>query len=198
MRHRIRRVTAGKVPVKHASTLLDNTGPAVGSFFGHVIFDTTVGLRLTAGGVQTIKDSATTEENCNVGDIIKYVNICLECSPRGAQPTNPLDNSGWLEWAIVYQKERATPPTVTNIGVLTLGCICSHAFREDCILTGCFPIGTAQAMSQDIKIKLPQRMCRLKLGSILRIFCFIRTSNSSDMRTDSHRLIASSHFKVYS
>ncbi len=196
MKHR-RRITAGKNPVKHASTLTANLGPGDGSFFSHLIYDTTVGARLGAGGVQTIKDTANTEENCNVGDIIKYINICLECCPRGVIPTNELDNCGWLEWAVVWQRESDNLPSVANIGVLTLGALCSHRYRENCFLTGCFPIGTKQAMSQDIKIKLPDRCCKIKMGDTLRCICFVRTSNSADMRTDSHRLIASSHFKVY-
>ncbi len=188
----------GLVAIKHSSTLVDNTGPAVGTFFSHEIFVTNVGARLTSGGIQVIQDQATTENICQVGDVIKYVNICLECSPRGALPTNELDNAGWLEWAVVWQQERNVLPTTANIGVATLGVIASHVYRENCLLTGCFPIGTKQAMSQDIKIKLPKKCTRLKMGDVLQVICFIRTSNSADLRTDSHRLIASSMYKAYS
>ncbi len=198
MRHRIRRATFGKDAIKHSSTLVDNTGPGVGSFFAHVIFKTGVGKRLIAGGIQTVQDSSTTENTCQISDVIKYINICLECSPRGANPTNDNDNAGWLEWAVVWQREENTNPTVANIGVLTLGCIASHWARENCLMTGCFPLGTKQAMAQDIKIKLPVKAVKLHMGDILKIYCFIRTSNSADARTDSHRLIASSHYKVYS
>ena len=198
MRHRRRRVTFGKVPVKHSSTLVDNTGAGVGSFFVHNIYDTAVGPRIVTGGVQVFKNQANNEEQCNVGDTIKYANICLECSPRGVNPTNDNDNAGWLEWAVVTQSEATQIPTVANIGVLTLGVICSHMFRENCLMTGCFPLGTKQAMAQDIKIKIPEKSIKLRQGMCLDIFCFIRTSNSTDSRTDSHRLIASSHFKCYS
>ncbi len=199
MRHRrISRQTYGKVPVKHSSTLVDNTGSGVGSFFGHVIYQTDAGNRALAGSVQTIKDSANTEELINVGDLIKYVNICLQASPRGVQPTDELDNAGWLEWALVWHQEKTADPTVANIGVLTLGVVCSHSFRQNCLMTGCFPIGTKQAMAQDIKIKMPKKCARILLGSKLIIYCYIRTSKSTDTRTDSHRLIASSHFKAYS
>ncbi len=187
----------GKVPIKHSSTLVDNTGQGVGSIFGHLIYDTNVGARGSTGGVQTLQDKSTTEETCQVGDIIKYVNICLEACPRGATPTNILDNCAWLEWAVVWQRERDINPGVANIGILTLGVVCSHMYRENCLLTGCFPIGSQQAMSCDIKIKLPARCNRLRMGDELKVFCFVRTSNSADVRTDSHRLIASSHFKSY-
>ncbi len=198
MRHRRRRVTSGKVPVKHSSSLVGNTGQGVGSVFAHIVYETTVGDRLVAGGIQTIKDTATTERDINVGDIVKYANICLQASPRGANPTNDNDNAGWLEWAVCWQQERAVLPAITNLGVATLGVICSHVFRENCLLTGCFPIGTKQAMAQDIKIKLPERCCRVKMGANLQCFCFVRTSSSTDVRTDSHRLMVSSHFKCYS
>ena len=191
------RLTMGKAPVKHASTLVDNTGQGVATIFGHVIYETNVGIRLTSGAVQTIKDSETTERLVMVGSIIKYVNICLECSPRGANPTADNDNAGWLEWAVVWQQERNVDPTVANLGVATLGTVCSHVYRENCLLTGCFPLGTKQAMSQDIKIKLPQKCCKVKMGDQLQILCFVRTSSSTDTRTDSHRLIASSMFKAY-
>ncbi len=201
MRHRKKlRATFGKEPVKHSSTLVDDTGPGVGSFFAHVIYKTDVGQRITSGGVQSIKVKATTEEEINVGDVVKYVNICLEACPRGADPTILNDNCAWLEWAVVWQQEATTliVPTVANIGVLNLGVICSHVFRQNCLMTGCFPIGTRQAMSQDIKIKLPQKCVKILMGSRLTVICYVRTSKSTDTRTDSHRLIASSMFKCYS
>ena len=167
MRHRYRRQTMGKIPVKHSSTLVDNTGPGVGSVFTHQIFVTDVGVRGLAGQNQTFKDTADNEAKCNVGDLIKYVNICLQGSPRGASPTNDNDNAGWLEWAIVFQEERDAAPTTANLGVATLGVICSHAFRENCLMTGCFPMGTKQAMAQDIKIKLPKKCCRIRQGFVL-------------------------------
>ncbi len=196
MRHK--RVTLGKVPVKHSSSLVANIGQGTATIFGHLILRTNVGLRLTSGGIQTIQDNATTENTINVGDYVKYVNICLQCSPRGANPTNDNDNAGWLEWAVCWQRERDVTPTTANLGVTTLGVVCSHVFRENCFLTGCFPLGTKQAMAQDIKIKMPKRCCRIRMGDTLQVFCQVRTSSSTDMRTDSHRMMASSHFKAYS
>ncbi len=199
MRHRrIFRQTLGKVPIKHSSTLLANIGPGDGSFFGHVIFQTKVGPRIQTGATQNLADFATNESVCTVGDIIKYVNICLECSPRGADSTNIKDDSGWLEWAVVWQEEDSIDPSVVNIGVLTLGCIASHAYRQNCLLTGCFPVGSRQSMAQDLKIKLPKKCTRLRQGSLLKIYCYLRGSSSTDTRTDSNRLVVSSHFKSYS
>ncbi len=187
----------GKTPVKHFSSLFDNTGPGVATIFGHVIYRTDVGLRVQAGSTATIKDSATTGNVCNVGDLIKYVHVCIQCSPRGASPTNDNDNAGWLEWALIFQREQDKTVTVANIGTGTLGQICTNYYREDCLMTGCFPIGTKQAMSTDLPFKLPEKCTKLRQGYILTILCYVRTSLSTDMRTDSHRLIASSGFKCY-
>ncbi len=188
----------GKVPIKHAGTLVDNTGAGTGSFFAMQALNVEAGLRTTSGGVQTTKDNANTEELCNIGDIVKYINFCIQACPRGANPTNDNDNCAWLEWAVVYQEERNIAPTVANIGVLTLGAICSHFYRENCLMTGCFPIGTKQAMSTDLHIKVPQKWIRAKIGWVCTLFCYIRTSDSTDVRTDSHRLVASYHYKCYS
>ncbi len=196
MRHR-KRVTAGKTPIKHASTLVDNTGPGVGSFFAHTIYETDVGLRPIGGGVKTIKDSATTGKICNVGDIVKYINVTWECSPRGADSTNIKDDAGFLEWALVFQRERDSSPNTSNIGVETLGVVCTNFFREDCLMTGCFPVGSRQSMCLTLPFKLPEKCTKLRMGFILKMFCYLRGSSSTDTRTDSNRLLVSSHFKSY-
>ena len=194
MRHR--RLTMGKTPIKHASALVANTGQGAGSYFTHQIYVTDVGARNVGGGVLTIKDSATTGNTINVGDIVKYVNCCIECGPRTT--TDPLsDNIAWLEWALVFQNERDANPNVSNIGVATLGVICTNFYREDCLMTGCFPIGSQQSMSVDLKFKLPKKCVKIRLGYVLNLLCFVRTVDSTDTRTDSHRLMVSSMFKSY-
>ncbi len=186
------------MPIKHGSTLLDNTGPGVGSFFKHVIWDVDVGSRTTLGTAKVIKSEANTGRTCNIGDTIKYVNICMECSPRGADSTNIKDDTGWLEWAIFWQDQTTSTMAVTNIGTDTLGVLSGRTFRQDAIMSGCFPLGSRQAMSSDLHIKIPKRMCRLKVGSTLQIMCYARGSLSTDTRTDSFRLLCSSQFKAYS
>ncbi len=197
MRHRPR-LTLNKVPIKHGSTLLDNTGPGVGSFFAHVIWRTEVGGRVAAGQPKDIKVNASTDEECNVGDIIKYVNICIQAAPRGADSTNIKEDTGWLEWAIFWQSQSATVMTVANIGTDTLGVLNGRTYREDAIMSGCFPVGSRQSMSQDLHIKIPKRMCKLRMGNTLKIMCYMRGSSSTDTRTDSVRLLVSSQFKSYS
>ena len=120
------------------------------------------------------------------GDIVKYATICLQCCPRGDNPTDENDNNAWLEWAVVWQEERDDTPTVTNIGVAQLSTLCTNFYRQNCLLTGCFPIGAKQAMSQEIKIKLPKKCTRIRIGCTLQIICYVRTSDSTDNRNDSH------------
>ena len=197
MRHKVR-LTKGLTAIKHASALIANIGNNTATIFVHIIYETTVGARGATGGVQTIQDSSTTERDCQVGDVIKYANICLEAAPRGADPTNLNDNSGFIEWAIYWQRERSLDPDTTNTGVATIGVVCSHMFRENALMSGCFPIGARQAMATDIRVKIPQRCCKVHMGDQLKIAVIFRSSNSADMRTDSHRVMASSHFKAYS
>ncbi len=196
MRHK-RPLTMGKTAIKHASTLISNTGPGVGSFFGHVIYETDVGLRPTGGAVKTIKAEADTGRIINVGDIVKYVNVCVECSPRGVDSSNIKDDSGWLEWALVFQQEANQSVSVANIGIQSLGVTCTNFYRENCFMTGCFPVGSRQSMAQDLKFKLPDKAVKIRMGFILKLFCYLRGSSSTDTRTDSNRLLVSSNFKCY-
>ncbi len=197
MRHK-KRLGSYLNSIKHGSTLLGNVGPGDGSFFVHKVYQTDAGERLNAGGPQNIMQKAVTDETVQVGDIIKYVNICIECSPRGADSTNLKDDCGWLEWAIVWQREEDVNPTVANIGTDVLGVICGRVFRENAIMSGCFPLGSRQSMSQDMHIKIPLRMQKIKLGDKVKMICYARGSSSTDTRTDSYRLLVSSQFKSYS
>ncbi len=193
MRHRKLRLSTIKNPTKHSSTLLTNIGhgkvPSV-----HSIYFTRVGARSSTGAQQTIKDSADTSGTCEVGDIVKYVNICIQCGPRGL---NIADDNGWLEWALVRQEEQTQLMGLTNLGVQTLMDTAQKQYRNNVFLTGCFPLGLNQGNSQDLKIKIPKAWEKLKVGAILILFCFFRSVDSTDTRTDSHRLVVSSIFKSY-
>lgn len=198
MHRRRSSVTRFKNPIKHGSSLIDNTGPGVGSLFVHIIFDTNVGERLSQGAVQVIKAQAQTDNTCEVGDIVKYVNICVQCGPREDATTEPKSDVGWLEWGVIWQREEDADLGVSNIGVSNLGVLLGRMYRENAIYSGCFPLGGLQAMSTDIKIKVPARMCKIKMGDKLKLFCYVRSTKSTDTRTNSHRLLASSQFKAYS
>ncbi len=197
MRHSSRRTTKGKVPIKHGSSLIDNTGSGVGSLFVHTVAVTDVGPRLGSGAPQDLDVKQRTDEICMVGGQIKYFNLCVECSPRGTEPTNLLDNSGWLEWGLIWQDQETQDLNTTNIGIESLGVLLNRMYRQDCIYTGCMPIGARQSMAMDMHIKVPQRMQRMRMGSLFKLFCYFRSSSSTDTRTDSHRILASSMFKTY-
>ncbi len=189
--------TKGKVSVKHGTTLVDNNGAGVGSFFVQDILKTVVGDRNISGAGQAVQTQQHTDNRCMIGSIVKYLNICIECSPRGVEPTNVLDNAGWLEWGVVWQQEETDDLNVSNIGLENLGVLLGRFYRNNAIMSGCFPVGTRQAMSTDIKIKVPKRMQAIKIGSLFKIFCYFRSSSSTDVRTDSHRFVVSSQYKTY-
>ncbi len=194
MRHRKIRLSTIKNAVKHSSTLVANIGsgsvPSV-----HSIYFTDVGIRPSTGGPQNIKDIATTEGTINVGDIVKYVNICIQCGPRTA---GVADNNGWLEWAVVRQEERTQLMGSTFLGTNTLMDTAQKQYRNNVFMTGCFPMGKEQPNSLDLKLKIPRAWEKVKMGGILIIFCYFRSVDSTDTRTDSHRLVVSSIFKCYS
>ncbi len=118
----------------------------------------------------------------------------MQVSPRALDVS---DNNGWVEWAIVYQEEQTQLMGATSLGVQTLMDTANKQYRANCILTGCFPIGINQANSQDLKIKIPPKYQKIKIGGILIMFAYFRSNNSADVRTTSHRFVASSIFKCY-
>ncbi len=194
---RIKRLTMGRTAIKHGATNLDNIGSGVGSIGTMDLVKTTVDVRAANGGVQTLQQQIKNDETCQVGDVVKYLNLCLQISPRGANPTNPNDNNGWLEWAIIFTREVDTDCTVVNIGLLTLGVLAGRTFRGDAIFSGCFPVGVNQSNSVDIRIKLPAKCSTLKTGSKIKLNYYFRSSSSTDVRTDSHRFVSSVQYKAY-
>ncbi len=188
----------GKDPIKHSATNLANIGNG-SQVTNHTLI--TVLFRTVIGDTTTIKDVANTSTLCNVGDIIKYVNICVEVGARVNEPpaTEQAENNGWLEWAVVYTKEQVQVgiPS-TNLGVRTVGDIAIKMFRGDCLLTGCIPVGALQPIVQDIVIKIPKNKIKLQIGSEMTFISHLRTVNSTDVRTDSHRLLTSTIYKCYS
>ncbi len=188
------RLATYKNSVKHSSTLLSNIGsgsvPSV-----HTIYFTEAGIRSTTGGNQVIQEQANTSGQINTGDIVKYVNICVQVAPR---LLNVEDNNGWLEWALVRQQEVTGLMGLTNLGTQTLQDTANKQFRNNCMLTGCIPLGLNQGNSQDMKIKIPKMWEKIKIGGILILFLYFRSVDSTDVRTDSHRIVVSSIFKAYS
>ncbi len=161
------------------------------------ILETEAGTRTTTGATQTIKDSASTGEVCEVGDIVKYVTLYLQAAGRQSV-ANPFNINGWIEWAFVCVKESETAVPNTQLGVQTLADVCMKMFRNECIYTGAVPIGEAIPNYAEIKIKIPKLKQQIKLGDEWRFITSIRSNNSADVSTDRIRLIKSFSYKCYS
>ena len=186
----------GKDPIKKSTTIVNILGQGSSNPGRLEIIEVTG--RDSAGSVVDIRDGQTTDNKANVGDIIKYLNICMQCGPREEQgQQTDIQNNGWLEYALVCTKERDQAMASTNLGLHTLGDVATKQYRGDCIYTGCFPIGAQQANSLDLKIKLPPRMVKLQLGSTIVLYFHFRSTNTTDLRSDSHKMIASAIYKLY-
>ncbi len=195
MRHRIKRRTLGKDAIKKSTTKIDTIGNGSSPEGFTILFSAT--SRSATGDQVTIRDSQTTGNQANIGDICKYVNICVEAGTRNEMEQGEENDNGWFEWAIVYQKETSGFPGSTNLGTNTLGDICVKTFRGNCLLTGCIPVGKAQPITQDIKIKIPPNMIKIQQSSILQMFYYFRSVNSTDLRTDSTKVVLSAIYKLY-
>jgi len=196
MRHRIQRRTMGKDAIKKSSTILANIGPSTTPLFALSLL-TTDENRSSDGSTQTIRDTQNTEVLANVGDIIKYINILIQCGARGETIEPEDDTSGWLEWAVIKYKEGLVQPPITNLGTKTLGDVCTKMFRGDCILTGAMPVGGDQPNVQAITIKVPKIFCKIQIGSKMLLYVHYRSTNSASLATDLVRCILSCNYKLY-
>ncbi len=185
-----------KTGVQHAGTKLANGGGgSIPDTFE--IMETETGTRTTTGATQTTKDSASTAEVCNIGDIIKYVNLFIGCAPRDGQATIDLQ-TGWLEWAFVCVKESETTVPITNMGTQTLATVCTNMFRNECIFTGAFPVGNQQSNHISVQIKIPKFKQKIRIGDEWRLITWWRSSNSTDTSTFAMRFVKSFMYKCYS
>ncbi len=183
------------VAIKHADTNITNAGNAqTPSKF--VFVECEAGARSAGGSEIAITANRTTGETCNVSDTIKYVNLFIECGPRLAATDND-EKTGWLEWAVVLVRENENEVLSTNTGVLTLGSICTNMYRGECVLTGMFPVGAAQANSQAIVVKIPRHKQKLQLGTEWRLVTFFRSVKTTAVDLDAVRLIRSFNYKAY-
>lgn len=194
-RRRIRRVTMGKDGIKKAGTLIASPiGPA--SPITDFTIAETPNARTSGGATQAIRGGQDTNEMCNVGDIIKYVNLRIQTGARDSvEPED--ETSGWLEWAVVKYKENFFAPSSSQLGVETLGTVCTRAFRGDCLLTGAIPVGGDQPSIADIVIKIPKIWCKMQIGSTLHLFCHFRSVNAASTAVDLNTSVLSFNYKNY-
>ncbi len=185
-----------KPGVKHSGTFVDNVGPGSNAL-SLIILKTGGGPRSTDGSPQTIQSFSSTDEDCKTGDIVKYVNLNIQCGARN-NIGNPEDRAGWLEWAFVCVRENETAVPATRLGVQNLGDICTNMYRGECIFTGDIPVGEAQPVTATIKLKIPKKKQNIKLGDEWRFLTNMRVVNSASVFANSHRLLKSFNYIVRS
>ncbi len=168
-------------------------GPASTPVDELIIRDSEVGARDPAGGNDTIQLGRGYEEECNIGDVCKYVNIFIQAGPRAIADAG----TGWCEWAFCTHKSSDPAPANTNLGLQTLGNVCTTYLRNECVMTGNFPIGKAQANSQNIKIKIPKSKQALKVGDEYVLYMHCRTVIATETSSTSFRVIASYIYRNY-
>ncbi len=160
----------------------------------HKIVETSGGARTLTGGVQTFATERRTDETCNIGDLIKFINIFIQCGPR-------LDSNaisiGWLEWAVVAGKEDETVVPITSMGTQTLGVVCNRMFPGQCLLSGFFPVGEQLANGATIQIKVPKKFQFLVMGDVIRVIIYFRTANSVETGINNVKSFISYIYKAY-
>ena len=191
------RRTQGKEPIKKSTTIVNILGQ--GSAAAAKLQVISVPVRNLTGFVSTIIDDQDTGRKANVGNVIKYLNLCIQIGPRANQegPEPDIDNNGWLEYALITQKELEQDMATAQLGTQTLGDVATKQYRGDCIFTGCIPVSAVTANSLDLKIKLPPKIQKLQQGSSINLYCAFRSVNSADLRSDSHKLVMSAIYKLY-
>ncbi len=184
----------GKAYEKHSDTLISVIGPATDPIPDILIRDSEVGDRDPAGGTDTIQLGRGTNEECNVGDICKFINITVQASPR---IIDTIANTGWLEWAFCIMKGSDPEPARTNLGTQTLGDIMTKYMRNMCIFTGAIPIGASQPAVATISLKIPRSKQRLVQGDVWRFFFLPRTASSTETGTATFKVLTSFNYKNY-
>lgn len=180
---------------KHSGTKIHVIGPGTTAIANHIIRNTEVGGRDPDGGNDTITLGRSYEEECNLGDKCKYLNINVACGPRQADGTSQY--LGWVEWAVTMNKESDPLPTNSNLGTQTLGDVMTKYLRNECILTGTIPIGLNQCNNHAISIKVPSTKIALKTGDTWRIWFYARTISATETATDTFKVMSSYNFKNY-
>lgn len=194
MPYRRKRTLRLKTNEQHSGTKMHTIGPGTVTIAEHVIRTTEAGNRDTAGGDASIQSLRTLDDTCQIGDICKFVNIFIQAGPR---IESALQSAGWVEWAVVKQRELDTDPVNTNLGTQTLGDVCTKYFRNECIYTGNVPVGATQTNSQNITIKIPPKFQRLTMGDQLKLYLYARTADATETGTGTFRVVTSYMYKNY-
>ena len=185
-----------KSRVQHADTLVSTIGPATVPTV-HVVLDTEAGARTTTGGAQTVQAGMGTNEEVNIGSVIKNINLFIQAGIRPENSASDDERNGWLEWAFVMVKETETTVPITNLGTLTLGNVCTNMFRNECIFTGSIPLGHQQPNQAEIKIKVPKFKQKITIGDQWRLICHFRDMLVTAVEVNTVRLITSTIYNSW-
>ncbi len=190
---RKRRMLQMKTFEKHSDTKVHIIGPGTVGVPFQIVRDTEQGARSPDGNTDTIQLGRGNNEECNQGDIVKYINLIIQSSPRSADAVK----GGWIEWAFCIMKNSDTAPTKTNLGTNTLGDVMIKYLRNQCIMTGVIPIGQYSSSVVNIQIKIPKQWCVLKTGDEWKVFLNGRTANATATETDTWMVLTSFIYKNY-
>lgn len=180
--------------VQHVDTIVSSVG-AASAPATMVVMDLEAGARPTTGGTTTIQVGQGTNEECNMGAVIKYINLFLQAAPRTAGTVD--ERNGWIEWALVMCQESDTVVPITLLGTQTLMQVCTNMFGGECIYTGNMPIGSTQPNSKDITLKVPKHKQILKRGDQWRFITSFRDTVVTATETDAIRLVKSFLYKSW-
>ncbi len=189
-----KRTTLGKASEQHSGTKMHTIGPGTVTVANHVIRDAQVGARDPAGANDTIQLGRSLEQECNIGDVVKYVNIFIQAGPRTLSAAT---STGWLEWAFCTHKVSDTAPTNANLGISTIGDVCTKYFRNECVMTGNLPVGSGQPNSHNIIIKVPKSKQALKIGDQYILYMYYRTVSATETGTSTARIVTSYIYRNY-
>ncbi len=179
---------------KHSDTKVHIIGPGTAAVPFEIIRDTEQGARSEAGNTDTIQLGRGNNEECNQGDIVKFVNLIIQIAPRGSAAAQKV---GWIEWAFCIMKESDLAPVKTNLGTNTLGDVMIKYLRNQCIMTGVIPVGQYSSSVQNISLKIPKAWQMLKTGDVWKVFLNARTSDATATGTDNWMVLTSFIYKNY-
>lgn len=191
---RKRRMLLGKAHEKHSGTKVFTIGPGTVATPFHIIRESEVGDRDPAGGNDTIQLGRSFEEECNIGDLCKFVNIHIQAGPR---TPGSGQNIGWIEWAFTISKGSDAQPVNTNLGTQTLGNVMTTYMRNECLYTGAIPVGFNQPAVAEISLKIPKSRCALRVGDEWTLWMIARTVSATETATDTFRVISSFNYINY-
>lgn len=194
-RKRSRQLT--KRGIKHSGTIIANMAQGSNAV-DMIVLETSGGARSIDGSHSNIQSFSSTDDTCRTGDKCSLVNLKIQIGGRqDVGPTNPQNRTGWIEWAFVCVRENETVVPATNLGIQTLGDICTSMYRAECIYTGAAPVGELQPVVVDIALKIPKHKSTFKLGDQWRFITFFRALNSASSGTTEMRLVKSFNLIVH-